>query len=310
MTDNKPQTDQSKDAEDPTPAELPNKTPFYTAVHAARYQRQEAIRGIEATTGRNLICYVGGSHTSIHRDDVLGFADMLHNCPPNGDLDLLLHTGGGDVDAAEKLITIVRSTVGTGSLRIIVPDYAKSAGTLMALGGDSIVMSDTSELGPIDPQIVLADSNGNRIAHSAQDYIEAYRTHKEALDNDPNNITSRVMLSKLDPATVKMLEKVMNRSEKFAGDMLHQHMFKEPGSGNWSLAASELINTAKWHSHGQMISWETASSIIGLVVDYRPPDDPVWDSIWRLYCLQRLEIEDNQKLFESNYTFLKMDGRA
>ena len=41
----------------------------------------------------------------------------------------------------------------TGTLRVIVPDYAKSDSTLLALTADTVVMSDSSELGPIDPQI-------------------------------------------------------------------------------------------------------------------------------------------------------------
>ena len=54
---------------------------------------------------------------------------------------------GGKADSAEKLVRMVRSKVGAAALRIIVPDFAKSAGTLMVLGADSVVMSDMSELG-------------------------------------------------------------------------------------------------------------------------------------------------------------------
>ena len=96
---------------------------------------------------------------------------------PGRDLDVLLHTPGGDIDAAEKLITLVHTTVGAGQMRIVVPDFAKSAGTLMALGANKIVMSDTSELGPIDPQIALNDGKGNRIVHSVMSYLDAFKTH-------------------------------------------------------------------------------------------------------------------------------------
>ena len=56
----------------------------------------------------------------------------------NRDLDLLLHTTGGSINAAEKLMGMMRNRVGTAKLRIIVPDFAKSAGTLMVLGADSV----------------------------------------------------------------------------------------------------------------------------------------------------------------------------
>jgi ClpP class serine protease len=168
MTDEQNDNGDDSDDERDVISELvpePSKTPFYEALHADRYQRQAAVRLIEEHTGRHLICYVTGVGTWIDRDDTVGFVDLLHNIPDGEDLDLLLHTPGGDVDVAEKLITMVRTKVGTADLRIVVPDFAKSAGTLIALGADFIVMSDSSELGPIGPQIVLADGNGNRIQH-------------------------------------------------------------------------------------------------------------------------------------------------
>ena len=77
---------------------------MFQAMHAARYQRQEAIRSIEQRIGTRLISYVSGLAARIQRDDVLGMADILHNVPRDSDLDFMLHTGGGDLDAAEKLL--------------------------------------------------------------------------------------------------------------------------------------------------------------------------------------------------------------
>src|SRR4051812_8084428 len=96
-----------------------NKTPMFQAIHAGRYQRQDLIRKIEAAFGKRLICYVSGSATLINRDDTVFFIDLLHNVKRDTDLDLMLHTGGGDIDAAEKLISILRTRVGTGCLRVI-----------------------------------------------------------------------------------------------------------------------------------------------------------------------------------------------
>src|SRR5579884_2327206 len=80
------------------------KTPMFAATHAARYHRQELIRQIDACTHHHLICYVTGNDCSIQLDDTLGFVDLLHNIPRGDSIDLLLHTLGGDIDAAEKLI--------------------------------------------------------------------------------------------------------------------------------------------------------------------------------------------------------------
>ncbi|HYN82786.1 MAG TPA: hypothetical protein VES88_14960 [Gemmatimonadaceae bacterium] len=287
-----------------------SKTPLFEAIHASRYLRQSIIKQIQERSGRRLICYVGGTQAPVDRDDVLGFVDLLHNVANEADLDLLIHTGGGDMDAAEKLITMVRNRVGNAILRVVVPDYAKSAGTLMALGADIIVMSDPSELGPIDPQIILSDGNGNRIQHSVHSYLTAYERHCEVLKQDPTNQASRIMLSKLDPATVRLFEGVMKRARTLAEDLLKRGMHKE-GKGNWSKAASSLLDTTRWQSHGQMISWQDAQDPdVGLKVEYLEPRNVDWEEFWQLYCLQRLAVGDRQKLFESDCVSITIDSAS
>jgi ATP-dependent protease ClpP protease subunit len=284
-----------------------NKTPLFQAIHAARYQRQAIIKKIQERSERRLICYVSGGGCAIDRDDTVPFVDLLHNVPPREDLDLLLHTGGGDIDAAEKLISMLRNKVGTSILRIIVPDFAKSAGTLMVLGADCVVMSDTSELGPIDPQITLADGNGNRIRHSIQSYLDAYDAHSATLKKEPGNAAAQIMLGKLDPATVKLFQAVLARARQFAEMQLKRGMFRN--GGNWSQAANELLDTKRWQSHAQMISWEDARDPrIGLNVEYLDPKSEEWQDYWQLYCLQRLAVGDRQKLYESDYASLLIDA--
>lgn len=66
-------------------------------------------------------------------------------------LILILLSPGGDGSVAYKIVHNVRSHI--DKLEIVVPLYAMSAGTLMCLGGDAVVMSPSSQLGPIDSQI-------------------------------------------------------------------------------------------------------------------------------------------------------------
>lgn len=283
------------------------KTPLYQAIHYERYQRQALIEKIQRRTNRKLICYVSGACCAIDRDDTLPFVDLLHNITKGADLDLLLHTSGGDIDAAEKLITMVRNKVGRAELRVVVPDFAKSAGTLMVLGADAVVMSDTSELGPIDPQISLSDGHGNRISHSVQNYLDAYEEHAATLKAEPTNGAARILLGKLDPATIKLFQAVRDRARQFAEAQLKRGMFRE--DGNWSQAADALLDTKRWQSHGQMISWQDAQDPrIGLKVEYLDPKSELWQEYWQLYCIQRLAVRDNQKLFESDYASLVFDA--
>src|ERR1700730_13465621 len=66
-------------------------------------------------------------------------------------LDLVLHTPGGLVLAALQIATAVRDH--KAKVPVFLPDYGMSAGTLIALAADEIVMCSHSVLGPIDPQI-------------------------------------------------------------------------------------------------------------------------------------------------------------
>jgi hypothetical protein len=284
----------------------PTKTPLYQAMHGDRYRRQDLIKQIQINSRRRLICYVSGIEALIDRDDTLGFVDLLHNMPRGGNLDLLLHTGGGNVDAAEKLIWMVRATVGAGHLRVIIPDFAKSAGTLIALGADKIVMSDTSELGPIDPQITLNDGHANFIPHSVLHYLDAYKTHSESLQLNANDVAAQIMLGKLDPATVKVFEAARDRAREVGEKHLRRWMFQTE-KGNFTDIVRLLMDIKRWPSHGQMINWQDAHEI-GLLVDYLDPESEEWRSYWQLYCLQRLAVKDRQKLFESEYTSLVVEG--
>ena len=279
-------------------AKRPTKTPLYQANAADRYHRQAVIKQIQDRTGRTLICFVSGNKCVIDDDDIMPFVDLLHNVQPNHDVDLLLHTKGGGVDAAEKLMGMLRSLVGTAKLRIIVPDFAKSAGTLMVLGADSVVMSDMSELGPIDPQAPLFG-----IWQSVQNYLDAYKEHEKTLKADPNNIAAQIMLQKLDPATLKLCEVAMDRARQAAEKLLKRGMFRN--GGNWSKTVSELLDTRRWLSHAQMISWEDAQDpLIGLVVEYHAYHSQEWQDYWRIHCLQRLAVGEHQKLYESDYASL------
>ena len=286
-----------------------SKTPLFEANNAARYQRQTIVKQIQNQTRRSLICFVTGNRCVIDEEDTMPFVDLLHKLPKGGNVDMLLHTGGGSIDAAEKLMQILRNIIGESELRIIVPDFAKSAGTLMVLGADCVVMSDTSELGPIDPQMPFQDSTGQFRWQSVHNYIDAYDEYTKTLREQPDNIPARIMLGKLDPVTVKLCQSVENRARQSAENQLKGGMFRK--GGNWTQTVSTLLNTHRWLSHSQMISWEDARyPEIGLVVEYLEPQSREWREYWRLYCLQRLAMEDNQKLFESEFVSLVIDGRT
>lgn len=184
---------------DPIP--IPDQTPLYHAIEQPRYSRQAQIRAIEERTGRRLICYIAGPATSISSFDIPPFVDLLHDISAGDKLDLMLQTPGGDVDQAERIVLLCRKKVGSkGSFRVVVPDSAESAGTLIAIAGDEIVMGYPSELGPIDPQIEIITAGGEGMARPAQSFLDGLQ---EIIDSTAGQNLSPAyfpLLDKLDPA--------------------------------------------------------------------------------------------------------------
>jgi ClpP class serine protease len=70
---------------------------------------------------------------------------------PELPIDLILHTPGGLVLAAEQIAFALKKR--PGKVTVFVPHYAMSGGTLIALAADEIVMDPNAVLGPLDPQI-------------------------------------------------------------------------------------------------------------------------------------------------------------
>jgi ClpP class serine protease len=71
--------------------------------------------------------------------------------PADQPIDLILHTPGGLVLAAEQIAKALVDH--KGKVTVFVPHYAMSGGTLIALAADEIVMDSNAVLGPVDPQI-------------------------------------------------------------------------------------------------------------------------------------------------------------
>jgi hypothetical protein len=177
---------------------------------------------------------------------------------------------------------------------VIVPDLAKSAGTLMALAASKIIMSNTSELGMIDPQFLLKDARGNELHYSVTGYLEAYEEHCDAMRRNPQDPIALLMLDSFDARTVAKFQGIRDRVRTFAEDML-----KRRGAPS-STISQALMSASQWKTHGQPIDYADAKQL-GLPIEYLPPHDERWSRYWELYCLLRLETQEGKKIFESAY---------
>lgn len=129
--------------------------------------RSRYLNRLHELTGRAVISYSSGwlqgkgglIQTGVTGEDVHGFMQVCHGVEER-ELDLILHSPGGQPEAAEQIIEYLRTQF--DYIRCLVPMQAKSAATMIALGCDEIVMGHHSELGPIDPQIAISTPDGVR----------------------------------------------------------------------------------------------------------------------------------------------------
>src|SRR5207302_78185 len=88
---------------------------------------------------------------SISIDDSEAVLRAIRLTPPEQPIDVILHTPGGLVLAAEQIAKALVER--KGKVTVFVPHYAMSGGTLIALAADEIVMDANAVLGPVDPQL-------------------------------------------------------------------------------------------------------------------------------------------------------------
>lgn len=122
--------------------------------------RRKYLKRLHNHTGRNVIAYYSGwlyrppltPNVGVGDEDMNGFMSAVHRLDRSKGLDLILHTPGGDIAATEALVNYLW-VMFDKDIRVIVPQLAMSAGTMIACSAKSIVMGKQSSLGPIDPQI-------------------------------------------------------------------------------------------------------------------------------------------------------------
>ncbi len=115
--------------------------------------RLDLIKQIEKERQSAVICYITGDkdkfHTQIGEDVILMLFRHLELIGKKDNIDLFLYTRGGDMVTPIRIVKLIRNYCKKFSL--LVPYRAHSAGTLIALGADEIVMGKLGELTPVDP---------------------------------------------------------------------------------------------------------------------------------------------------------------
>ena len=280
--------------------------------------RQELIKRIEnlnpAEPCRLLVYVANTDHpaSAVGPAEIVPLGDALAPMGKVKNLDLVIHTFGGSGEIAEKIVEMCRSHC-AGEFRVIVPNMAKSAGTLIALGADKIVMGYCSELGPIDPQIRIVISNAPQLV-SAWTFIRArdalVEKVNQALAKNENPAAYLQQLAAIDPIFVTHCDQLMTFAKKLGQKWIASRL---QASGAQPKEAEEqadrviqfLSNVVEHITHGRLISAKELKkhTTPALNVVELTEQDEFWQLLWELYVRCEVFLKSappKAKLIESS----------
>lgn len=184
----------------------------------------------------------------------------------NDHLIVMLQTGGGFMETVERIVTIMREHY--HQVSFVIPDYAYSAGTVLALSGDSIYMDYHSVLGPIDPQIQSSEGQLSPGLGILAKFDELCDAINEAQTIEECRAELAYLIHQFAPEKLFAIEQAKEHGISLISEWLPKYKFKdwkktettgtevtdEMRKDRAKDIAKTLGDATKWHSHGRGIS--------------------------------------------------------
>jgi len=229
-------------------------------------------------TGRNVIAYYSGwlkpgrnQNSDINDGDVTGFMNAIKGLDCTKGLDLILHTPGGSPTAAEGIVKYLHSKFGD-DIRVIVPQMAMSAGTMLACSAKTVIMGNQSCLGPIDPQY------GGIPAYNI---IAEFREAKEDIESNPKSKEYwKLQLDKYPAAFFYSVADAISLSSTLASEWLTNYMFSDLQKQDSKKKVSRILNklNANNKSHSRHFTFDFCLDL-GLNVEALETDQELQDLV-------------------------------
>lgn len=264
------------------------RSPLFHAQQAARYRRQQLVRDYQAAYDCHLIVMID----AIFGDSVEYFEELLFDASPDWDVHLLLVSPGGDGEVAVRLVRAAQARCKT--LTVIVPDYAKSAATLLALGAHQILMGPTSDLGPVDPQFPIGEYD----LVSAKDIIAAVERALDDVAARPDTYPLHsALLADVNALKVEQARSALARTDDLVREALRSNPDRsaEEIKNLVQRLHEPLIEAPKDHA---AIFGAGYAKELGLPVRICDPASDQWKRIWQLwmhyYALGPAKVYENE----------------
>ena len=155
---------------------------------------------------------------SIDLSDKDGFNEITQNVKSDT-VDVFIHSPGGSAEATESIVQILRNKF--KDVRFIITGSAKSAATMLVMSGNTILMDDAAEVGPIDPQVRV----GGRFS-PAGSIIEQFERATKILKRNPDQLPVWIpILKEFAPSLLVECENYLNLSQTLVSSWLREYMF-------------------------------------------------------------------------------------
>lgn len=243
---------------------------------------------------------------SIEQRDLTPIKDQLSNLH-GADVDLILETPGGSGETAEDIVKLLRAKF--AKVGVIVLGAAKSAGTIITMAADEILMEPASALGPIDAQLVWQGK-----VFSAGALIEGVeRIKAEVVKTGVLNKAYIPILQSVSPGELQNAENALEFSRLLVSEWLAKYKFKDWDTHSSTgkpvtveerreLAAkiaSQLCDHSRWKTHGRSIHLDDLRKMGLRITDYTE-DVHLGEAIQRYQALLQRTFEANiYKVFET-----------
>lgn len=263
----------------------------------AIYERIESER-----SGRPLIVYATsnrvGAYGSMADDVIPEFVKQVQLVPAEKrEVDVLLVSRGGDPMVAWRIVTLLRERF--DAFDVLLPYEAYSAATLLALGANNIIMHPFSNLGPVDPQMVIpkkADSEGNiqeqqiAGAEDVRSFLEFVREDVKVSDQAQLEKALELVCKDVGALRLGGAKRAIQLSVSLAEKLLNLHIT----DSSKAKAISEALSHSFYH-HGYAVGPKEAKDM-GLPITYADGNlkDLIW-SVWEsiqeeMECLKPFDI--------------------
>lgn len=213
-------------------------------------------------------------------------------------LFVILDTPGGVVEVVERIVRVLRSHY--AEVKFIVPNRAMSAGTVLAMSGDAILMDYHSCLGPIDPQLSL---DGSLVP--ALSYLEQYDKLIRKSTEGTLSTAELVLLQKLDLAELHRFELARDLSIDLLKEWLTKYKFKD-----WTVTetnatpvtdemresraediARKLNDQQRWLTHARGIDMSVLREELKLKIDDLDDTPELKQDVWSYFWFMRSHME-------------------